>query len=78
MRLAVLEFENTVRKRSEERLALVRFRLKKTVPRSMSRAPPLLYYVQAGNKVLVAVAPAEVIAQYEAPFRSCSPANLAS
>lgn len=67
MRLTVLEFENLPEK-AEELLALVRFRLKKTVPFDVETAA-VSYHVQAGNKVLVAVAPAEVIAQYEAPFR---------
>jgi type IV pilus assembly protein PilM len=67
MRLAVLEFENLPEK-EEERMALVRFRLRKTVPFDVDSAA-VSYYVQPGNKVLVAVAPAEVIIQYEAPFR---------
>ena len=67
MRLAVLEFENLPEK-EEERMALVRFRLRKTVPFDVDSAA-VSYHVQAGNKVLVAVTPAEVIAQYEAPFR---------
>ena len=68
MRLMVLEFENFPQK-EEERMALVRFRLKKTVPFDVETAA-VSYYVQSGNKILVAVAPAEVIAQYEAPFRA--------
>lgn len=68
MRLAVLEFENLPDK-EEERLALVRFRLKKTVPFEVEHAA-VSYHVQPGNKVLVAVAPAESIAQYEAAFRA--------
>ncbi len=68
MRLAVLEFDNLPEK-AEERMALVRFRLKKTVPFDVDAAA-VSFQVQAGNKVVVAVAPAEVIAQYEAPFRA--------
>lgn len=68
MRLAVLEFDNLPEK-EEERIALVRFRLKKTVPFDVDSAA-VSYHVQSGNKVLVAVAPADVIAQYEAPFRA--------
>jgi type IV pilus assembly protein PilM len=67
MRLAVLEFDNLPEK-EEERMALVRFRLRKTVPFDVDSAA-VSFHVQAGNKVLVAVAPAEVIAQYEKPFR---------
>jgi len=68
MRLTVLEFDNLPEK-DDERLALVRFRLKKTVPFDVDTAA-VSYQVQAGNKVVVAVAPAEIIAQYEAPFRA--------
>lgn len=68
MRLTVLEFE-TLPEKEEERIALVRFRLKKTVPFDVETAS-VSYHVQAGNKVVVAVAPAEIIAQYEAPFRA--------
>lgn len=68
MRLAVLEFDNLPEK-DEERMALVRFRLKKTVPFDVEAAS-VSYHVQPGNKVLVAVTPAEVIAQYEQPFRN--------
>jgi type IV pilus assembly protein PilM len=68
MRLTVLEFENLPEK-EEERIALVRFRLKKTVPFDVESAA-VSCFVQSGNKVVVAVAPAEIIAQYEAPFRA--------
>jgi type IV pilus assembly protein PilM len=68
MRLTVLEFDNLPDK-EEERMALMRFRLKKTVPFDVETAS-VSYHVQSKNKVLVAVAPAEVIAQYEAPFRA--------
>ena len=68
MRLTVLEFENLPEK-EDERLALVRFRLKKTVPFDVDHAA-VSYVIQSGNKVVVAVAPAEIIAQYEAPFRA--------
>jgi type IV pilus assembly protein PilM len=67
MRLAVLEFESLPDK-DEDRMALVRFRLRKTVPFDVDSAA-VSYHVQSENKVLVAVAPAEVITQYEAPFR---------
>jgi len=68
MRLTVLEFDNLPEK-EEERIALVRFRLKKTVPFDVDTAA-VSYHVQAGNKVVVAVAPVEIVAQYEAPFRA--------
>jgi type IV pilus assembly protein PilM len=68
MRLSVLEFDSLPEK-EEERAALVRFRLKKTVPFDVETAS-LAWFVQAGNKVAVALAPAGTIAQYEAPFRA--------
>ena len=68
MRLAVLEFDNLPEK-DEERMALIRFRLRKTVPFDADTAA-ISYYLQPGNKVLVAVAPPDLIQQYEAPFRA--------
>lgn len=68
MRLAVLEFDNLPEK-EEEKTALVRFRLKKTVPFDVETAR-ISWHLQPGNKVLVALAPANIIAQYEAPFRA--------
>jgi type IV pilus assembly protein PilM len=68
MRLAVLEFENLPEK-EEERIALVRFRLRKTVPFDVDHAA-VSYHIQPGNKVLVAVAPVEVVAQYEGAFHA--------
>jgi type IV pilus assembly protein PilM len=68
LRLAVLDFE-TLPPKEEDRLALIKFRLKKTLPFDVDEAA-LSTFVQSGNKVLAAVAPVEVIARYEAPFRS--------
>jgi type IV pilus assembly protein PilM len=68
MRLSVLEFDNLPEK-EEERTALVRFRLKKTVPFDVETAS-VAWFAQPGNKVVTAVAPAGTIAQYEAPFRA--------
>jgi type IV pilus assembly protein PilM len=68
MRLSVLEFDNLPEK-EEERAALVRFRLKKTVPFDVESAT-VAWFAQPGNKVVVALAPAGTIAQYEAPFRA--------
>ncbi len=70
MRLTVIEFDNLPEK-DEERIALVRFRLKKTVlfddvdTAAVSCTSPC-----AGNKVVVAVAPAEIVAQYVSSFRA--------
>jgi len=68
MRLAVLDFESLPPK-EEDRLSLIKFRLKKTLPFDVDEAA-LSTFVQAGNKVLAAVAPVEVVARYEAPFRA--------
>lgn len=68
LRLAVLDFENLPEKETE-RLALIRFRLRKTVPFEIEEAA-LAYYVQPGNSIVAALAPAATIAHYEAPFRA--------
>jgi type IV pilus assembly protein PilM len=68
LRLAVLDFE-TIPAKEEERQSLIRFRMRKTLPFDIDDAA-FSYHVQAGNKVIVAVAPVEVIARYEAPFRA--------
>src|SRR4051812_42237472 len=59
MRIAVIDFA-TLPDKFEERLALIKFRLRKTLPFDIDEAA-LSYYVQPGNKVLAAVAPVEVI-----------------
>jgi type IV pilus assembly protein PilM len=68
MRLAVIDFA-TLPDKEEERLALIKFRLRKTLPFDIDEAA-LSYHIQAGNKVLAAVAPVEIVARYEAPFRA--------
>ena len=68
MRLAVIDFA-TLPDKEEERLALIKFRLRKTLPFDIDEAA-LSYHVQAGNQVLAAVAPVEIVARYEAPFRA--------
>jgi type IV pilus assembly protein PilM len=68
VRLAVLDFEKFPEK-EEDRRPLINFRLRKSVPFDIDEAA-LSYYPQAGNRVLVAVAPAEIIAHYEHPFRA--------
>lgn len=71
-RVAVLDFD-TFPAESEEQQALVRFRLKKSVPFEVETA--VVSYVQqpksAGGKVevLAAVMPSEIVKQYEAPFQ---------
>jgi type IV pilus assembly protein PilM len=68
LRLAVLEFENIPQKETE-RIALLRFRLRKTVPFEIDEAA-LAYHVQPGNSVVAAITPAGTVAHYEAPFRA--------
>ena len=70
LRLAVLDFESIPAK-EEERQSLIRFRMRKTLPFDIDEAA-FSYFVQAGNKVIVAVSPVEVIARYEAPFRAAN------
>ena len=56
---------------ARERLTLIRWRLKKTVPFDIERAR-ISYQAQAageGVSVLVAASPPEVVEQYEAPFQ---------
>ena len=64
----MLDFE-TLPEKEEERRALIRFRLKKSVPFDIDEAA-LSYFPQAGKKVVVALAPSEIVAHYEAPFRA--------
>jgi type IV pilus assembly protein PilM len=68
LRLAVLEFENIPQKETE-RIALLRFRLRKTVPFEIDEAA-LAYHVQPGNSIVAAITPAGTVAHYEAPFRA--------
>jgi Tfp pilus assembly protein PilN len=68
MRIAVLDFE-TLPDKEEERLSLIKFRLRKTLPFDIDEAA-LSTFVQKGNKVVAAVAPVEIVARYEAPFRA--------
>jgi type IV pilus assembly protein PilM len=68
LRLAVLEFENIPQKETE-RVALLRFRLRKTVPFEIDEAA-LAYHVQPGNSVVAAITPAGTVVHYEAPFRA--------
>jgi type IV pilus assembly protein PilM len=68
IRLAVADFESIPAK-EEERLALVKFRLRKTLPFDIDEAA-LSYHVQHGNKVVAAITPSDIVARYEAPFRA--------
>jgi type IV pilus assembly protein PilM len=71
-RVAVLDFDKFPSD-SNEQLSLVRFRLKKSVPFDVESAA-VGYWAQPPENgkldVIVAVAPIEIIARYEAPFRA--------
>jgi type IV pilus assembly protein PilM len=67
VRLAVLDFE-TLPAKEEERQALIRFRLRKTLPFDVDEAA-LSWHIQPGNKVVAAVTPADIVIRYETAFR---------
>jgi len=73
-RMSVLDFDSFPSD-SKEQASLVRFRIKKSVPFDVELAA-LSYWPQsaAGKEkrvdVVVAVAPLEIVARYEAPFRA--------
>jgi type IV pilus assembly protein PilM len=72
VRVSVIDFD-TFPGDPKEQAALVRFRLKKSVPYDVEQAA-LSYFPQPGSgkrcDVVAAVAPLEIIARYEAPFRA--------
>ena len=68
VRIAVLDFDSFPEK-EDERRPLINFRLRKSVPFDVDEAA-LSYFPQPGKKVVVALAPSEIIAHYEAPFRA--------
>jgi type IV pilus assembly protein PilM len=68
VRISVLDFDSLPEK-EEERRSLLNFRLRKSVPFDVDEAA-LSYFPQDGKKVLVALAPMETVAHYEAPFRA--------
>jgi type IV pilus assembly protein PilM len=70
-RVAILDFESFPSDRAEQQ-SLVRFRMKKTVPFDLDSAALSFHSRSVGKKyeVVVAAAPVEVIARYEAPFRA--------
>lgn len=72
VRVAVIDFD-AFPADPQQRLSLVRFRIKKSLPFEVESAG-LSYFVQpdGGGKrldVVVAVAPMEILARYETPFR---------
>lgn len=77
VRLAVLDFESLPEKH-EEREALIRFRLKKTLPFDVDEAAlswhlqvggPQVGKKEPGSKVVAVVTPAEIVIRYETAFR---------
>lgn len=67
-RVSILDFE-TLPEKEEERDSLVRFRLRKALPFDVEKAA-ISYVLLGPSRLLAAVSPAEVIAEYEAPFRA--------
>jgi type IV pilus assembly protein PilM len=71
-RVAVLDFDSFPAD-PKEQLSLVRFRMKKSVPFDVESAAVGYWPQGAGSgkqDVVAAVAPVEIIARYEAPFRA--------
>jgi type IV pilus assembly protein PilM len=72
-RISVLEFDSFPEKQ-EDQDALVRFRLKKSVPFDIESAAVRFWrqpnLAEKKQELVVAVSPLEVIARYEAPFRA--------
>jgi type IV pilus assembly protein PilM len=71
-RIAVLDFDSFPSD-SAEQLSLLRFRLKRAVPFDVESAAISYFAQPAANKrveVVAAVAPLEIVARYEAPFRA--------
>ena len=71
-RIAVLDFDNFP-KEPKEQAALIRFRLKRSVPFDVETAA-MSYHAQpsAGGKMdaVVVMTPLEILSRYEAPFRA--------
>jgi type IV pilus assembly protein PilM len=70
-RISVLDFDSFPAD-AKEQAALIRFRLKRSVPFDVESAA-MSYWVQTANKnvdVVVVMAPLEIVARYEAPFRA--------
>ena len=70
-RTTVLDFD-TFPSDAEEQLALIRFRLKRSVPFDVETAA-VSYIAQPGAKrvdVVVVMAPSEIVSHFEAPFRA--------
>src|SRR5581483_3111679 len=71
-RIAVLDFD-TFPSDPKEQAALIRFRLKRTVPFDVEAAALSFHAQPASHKkidVIGVLAPLEIVARYEAPFRA--------
>ncbi len=71
-RITVLDFDSFPSD-TKEQLSLVRFRLKRSVPFDVESAAVSYFAQHPANKqveVVAAVAPLEIVARYEAPFRA--------
>jgi type IV pilus assembly protein PilM len=72
-RMAVLDFDSFPSD-AREQLSLIRFRLKRSVPFDIESAAVSYFPQPSGHgkrvDVVVAMAPLEIVARYEAPFRS--------
>lgn len=71
VRVSVLDFDSFPAEAEQQR-SLVRFRIRKSLPFDIDSAS-LSYHAQPNGKkcdVVVAVAPVEILARYEAPFRA--------
>jgi type IV pilus assembly protein PilM len=71
-RVAVLDFDDFPSDAAQQR-SLIRFRLKRSVPFDVESAAMSYWAQPASGKqvdVVVAVAPIEIVARYEAPFRN--------
>jgi type IV pilus assembly protein PilM len=71
-RISVLDFDDFPAD-PKEQLSLVRFRMKKAVPYDVESAAVSYWPQNLGEKkfdVVVVVAPVEIVARYEAPFRA--------
>ncbi len=71
VRVSVLDFDSFPPELDQQR-SLVRFRIRKSLPFDVDAAA-LTYYAQPNGKkwdVVVAVVPVEILAPYEAPFRT--------
>jgi len=71
-RIAVVDFDSFPSD-AKEQASLVRFRMKRSVPFDVESAA-MSYWAQAGHgkrvDVVVVIAPLEIVARYESPFRS--------